>query len=247
MAKYEKHSTDEGKYQSTFDSYGHGEGNGKSRQAVSAHYNKHHSESKPEKKEQKEEELTDFSSDWEPSKKEEEVESVWQNFTTQIPEGQDQVESIPPLAKTILKSAREHGKPKSGKQLKDFYKGQAKMLRYLFGGIIDPLVSWWGRGVTMNPQFNVERTTEEWELFENVSSDWLEYRQITIPVTPDLMMAGTLGFMYVPQFSRIIKNRDPNRRLFSIKGWLARRRQMKEMKKMAKENAFYKEDFKNDL
>ena len=28
MSKVEKHPTDKGKYQSTFDNYGHGEGNG---------------------------------------------------------------------------------------------------------------------------------------------------------------------------------------------------------------------------
>ena len=40
MSKVQKHPTDEGKYQSTFDEYGHGEGNGKSRAAVYKHYAK---------------------------------------------------------------------------------------------------------------------------------------------------------------------------------------------------------------
>ena len=37
MGQVEKHPTDEGKYQSTVDEYGHGPGNGKSRSAVYKH------------------------------------------------------------------------------------------------------------------------------------------------------------------------------------------------------------------
>jgi len=40
MGRAEKHPTDEGKYQSTFDTYGHGEGQGKSRAAVYKHFKK---------------------------------------------------------------------------------------------------------------------------------------------------------------------------------------------------------------
>ena len=40
MSKVEAHPTDEGKYQSSFDTYGHGEGNGKSRAAVYKHHAK---------------------------------------------------------------------------------------------------------------------------------------------------------------------------------------------------------------
>ena len=38
MSKVEKHPTDKGKYQSTFDNYGHGEGNGKSKTAIYKHF-----------------------------------------------------------------------------------------------------------------------------------------------------------------------------------------------------------------
>ena len=40
MSKVKPHPTDKGKYQSTFDKYGHGKGNGKSRAAVYKHYKK---------------------------------------------------------------------------------------------------------------------------------------------------------------------------------------------------------------
>lgn len=40
MSKVEKHPFDEGKYQSTFDTYGHGKGNGKSRNAIYKHAKK---------------------------------------------------------------------------------------------------------------------------------------------------------------------------------------------------------------
>ena len=38
MSKVEPHSSDKGKYQSTFDGYGHGEGNGKSKTAIYKHF-----------------------------------------------------------------------------------------------------------------------------------------------------------------------------------------------------------------
>ena len=44
MPKYEKHDVDEGRYQCPLCDYGHGEGNGKSRQAISSHWNKVHKE-----------------------------------------------------------------------------------------------------------------------------------------------------------------------------------------------------------
>ena len=40
MSKVEKHPTDKGKFQSTFDNYGHGKGNGKSRNAIYKHAKK---------------------------------------------------------------------------------------------------------------------------------------------------------------------------------------------------------------
>ena len=49
MSKVQKHPTDEGKYQSTFDEYGHGKGNGKSRAAVYKHYAKINDSKKVEK------------------------------------------------------------------------------------------------------------------------------------------------------------------------------------------------------
>ena len=40
MSKVEPHPTDKGKFQSTFDDYGHGKGNGKSRNAIYKHAKK---------------------------------------------------------------------------------------------------------------------------------------------------------------------------------------------------------------
>ena len=40
VVKAVKHETDEGKWQSNFDEYGHGEGNGKSRNSIYKHYRK---------------------------------------------------------------------------------------------------------------------------------------------------------------------------------------------------------------
>ena len=56
MSRIEDHPSDEGKYQSTFDSYGHGEGNGKSKTAIYKHY-----KTFKKKEEEKEEVIVDDS------------------------------------------------------------------------------------------------------------------------------------------------------------------------------------------
>ena len=76
MSRIEDHPSDEGKYQSTFDSYGHGEGNGKSKTAIYKHY-----KTFKKKEEEKEEVIVDDSTpesenlDWLTPDDEEEVPS----------------------------------------------------------------------------------------------------------------------------------------------------------------------------
>ncbi len=232
MAKYEKHDTDEKKYQCPDCDYGHGAGNGKSRQAISSHWNKVHKDSRISASTPSEEVDNPDSLEVKESSKPE-----WLRFD--MDEESEDVEtiSISPLAQSFIKGLSRDGRdPQTPKELKQYYQHQGKMLAWFFTGIIDPLMSWYGRTITTNPNFDVKRSAGDIKLLEESSTQWLEYRQIDLPVTPDLIMAATVGSLYVPTIRKIHKNRDPSRPSF-IKRWRQRRALRKAMKMERMKNA----------
>lgn len=219
MSRYEKHDTDEGKFQCPECDYGHGEGNGKSRQAVSSHHKKTHDETV----EKVEETVEDPSLEGD-------ISFSWLDYET--PEVDESTTiSTTPLAETILRGAlaNEGELPKSPKALKEFYKQQGKMLRWVFSGFVDPLFAWWGRGVMADPDFEIKRSSSDWELFEDASASWLEYRGLTVPLTPDVVMLGTVASFYAPVVVKVRAKRDPNRKSW-FQRWRARRAVRKALK-----------------
>ena len=109
------------------------------------------------------------------------------------------------------------------------------MMRWFFNGVVDPLFSWYGKAVTSNEKFEITRNAQEWELFEGISQQWLEYRQIVLPVTPDVMMAGCVGSFYVPQVWNIHKNRDKSK-TFGFRGMYQRWKLKRKLKREARRN-----------
>ena len=229
MAKYEKHETDEKKYQCPECDYGRGEGKGKSRQAVSKHFDTHtdhpliepiiekpspieiegHDDSKPD----------------------------WLSFDMSEEEGEVNTVSISPLASSFIKGMNKDTEaPTTIKEMKDYYDNQGKMLSWVFTGLVDPLISWYGRAITTNPNYKIKRSREDVELLSQSSSQWLEYRQITLPVTPDIIMAATVGSMYAPVFYQLHKKRDPNRPSL-FKRWRMKRALKKALKQERIDNA----------
>lgn len=218
MSKTEKR--DDGKYMCPECDYGHGATPaGKSRQSVTKHWNSKHSEETetsvvPPLLEADKEETFDPDSggpDWlrfdETTHSEQEPETV----------------SVSPLASTLLRGmVSDEAVPKSAKALKEYYQQQGKLMRWIFSGFVDPLMSWYGRGVTGNTEFSVERSANDWTLFEDASSNWLEYRGISVPVTPDFVMAGTIATFYAPVVVKIHNQRDPARPSL-FKKWKTRR------------------------
>lgn len=220
MSRYEKHDADEGKYQCPVCDYGHGQANGKSRQAVSNHHKKAHREPV--------EEIEISPSD---PPLEEDISFSWLDY--EMPEVEDDsTVATSPLADTILRGAlaNENELPKSPKALKEFYRQQGKMMRWLFSGFVDPLFSWWGRGVMADPDFEIKRSSSDWELFEDASASWLEYRGLTVPLTPDVVMLGTVATFYAPVVVKVRAKRDPNRTSW-FQRWRARRAVRKALKK----------------
>jgi len=227
MAKYEKHTTDENKYQCPSCDYSHGPGNGKSRQGVSNHYKRNHIQ---EVEESPSEPLIEV-----PILENLEGEPEWLKFTVEDSDEETSTVSVSPLASTLLRGmVSDEEPPKSPKALREYYKQQGKMLRWIFSGFVDPMFSWWGRGTTGDSEFSVKRSSSDWELFEDASSNWLEYRGMSIPLNPDMIMVGTIASFYIPVVSQVHSKRDPNRITF-FKKWRARRAVKKALKRDRKE------------
>lgn len=249
MAKYEKHSTDEGKYQCPICDYGHGENNGKSRQAVSKHFNALHADLEVNA-------TIIPKDDLEPKNRvdviesqdeviEEEIDTKpntpdWLTFDMSD-EGEEQATiSISPTASTILKGmAKGNEPPKSGKAMREYYQQQGKMMRWVFAGVVDPLFTWYGRSITNDTKFEIKRTNKDWSLFEEVSASWLEYHEWNMPITPDIIMAGTIGSFYAPVLMKINRKRDPAKPSI-LKRFLLRRKLRKQIKKEKEEASTWK-------
>ena len=245
MPKYIPHPRQKGKYMCPVCDYGHAVG--KSRQAVTNHYNKTHmgGDSKDIESKQVEKNVhsSKISSDsTEPpaisidSEDNNDEKPSWLNFDTTPNDEKFEHESLPSIATTVLSQwNKTGGMPRTKENLEMFYKQQAKIMRWFFNGVIDPLVSWYGKSLTSNDKFNISRSPQEWELFEGISQQWLEYRQIVLPVTPDVMMGACIGSFYVPQIYKIQKNRDKSKS-FSPLGIYRRWRLKKRMKAEARRN-----------
>lgn len=240
MAKYEKHSTDEGKYQCPICEYGHGPNNGKSRQSVSKHYNALHAENTP-------------SATIEPKTEKEAIQGVdvnepvfddipdstpeWLSFDMSGEDEESPTVSLSPTAASVLKGmAAGADPPSSPKALKEFYEQQGKMMKWVFAGVVDPLFSWYGKSITTDPDFEIKRSKADWELFEGVSANWLEYHGIQLPVTPDIIFAGTLASFYAPVVIKIHRKRDPSKPSI-FRRFKARRAMRKALKKKKAEAA----------
>ena len=225
MAKYEKHSTDPNKYQCPECDYSHGEGNGKSRQGVSIHFKKTHEniEEIPVEPITEEIRVEEF----------DDTKPEWLNFDMSNEEDESATVSISPLASTLLRGmVSDEEVPKSAKAMKEYYKQQGKMMRWIFSGFVDPIFGWWGKSITADETFEVKRTSSDWELFEDASTNWLEYHGMSIPLTPDMVMVGTIGSFYLPVIATVHRKRDPSR-MSIFKKWRTRRA----LKKALKQNA----------
>lgn len=201
MARYIAHPEIENKFMCSLCDYG---SNGMSRQSVNNHFKKTHTEIEEPEIMIDEEVL--LKADGEPL-----IDPDWMRVRD-TEEGEIKFSSLPPAAKGALKffsSNREP--PKAGSSLKAFYSKQGKMLTWFFRGIIDPLIQAYGRGVMgeKGKDFSIKRSKDEWQLFEGIATEWVEYREVSIPVSPDMLMIGCVGSFYVPPLKVIHQKRDP--------------------------------------
>ena len=237
--KYIKHEYDEGKFQSTIDGYGHGPGNGKSRQAVTKNHNKVESSRTFEPEGSFDVPLVE--SVPESEVKVEEPESTgpdWLNIEFDGAEVGEQVQSIPAPIRGLLGAMSGQQDPhavRTPAQIQAWYAQQARLVRYFLAGIVDPTVSWWMKGITADPDIKIERSHAEWEMTEAVTEQFLQHNQISVMVNPNILMAGMLSALYVPPVVKAVRQRDPNRKS-AIGGFFQRWKKRRAIKKALKEN-----------
>lgn len=222
MPLAEKHPHDENKYQSTFNDYGHGPGNGKSRNAVYKHHKKWiqtesesdfvQSESKPQTEEadfvQSDSVNIDKDSTPEPDFVQDKS-SEWGSISWADDEGTE------PQPRTIPKPLADVAK---GKMKKVSTEATGQMVRFGYVGL-DRMLTHWGRGVMSNPAWAVERSPQDYDALESSTVALLAHYGIEVPLSPLMVWGATVGAAYGPPVMYVRKNADPNR----IKGRFLRR------------------------
>ncbi len=214
MSRVEKHPTDEGKFQSTFDDYGHGEGNGKSRNAIYKRYKKiTQNPAEPEIIE---------------SKKSEDIEITDSHVDDTTPNwgkiewADDSVlEDETNYTKSIPKPLSAMADSKIGKMA---LAAQNQAIRMGFRGL-DRLVTHWGRGVTGSKSWEIKRRESDYDTMTESTEMMLAHYGIQIPVNPLMMWSITMGSAYAPPVAHVLKNRDPLRP--KRKGFFSRFRRKK--------------------
>jgi len=166
----------------------------------------------------------------------------WYSFDMSQDEEDPATISISPGAATVLKNM--HSNPDSvtsPAQLKDFYAQQARMMKWVFKGAVDPLFGWYGRAITADSTFAITRSSSDWKLFEDVSASWLAYREIQLPITPDIIMGGTILSMYAPVLAKVNRKRSPDKPSL-FKRWRTKKMLKKALKADKKEEETWAKD-----
>ena len=208
MSLVEPNPHDEGKYQATFNEYGHGPGNGKSRQAVYKHARKLKSngmtvstgspvsieEPTPPKK-------TTAAHDTEPV---ETPEIEWESITWSDDDAGDVIpHTIPsPLRNMAGQSPRDLMKAKRALQ--------GQFVRWGFMST-DRLVTWWGRGVMADDKWEIERSPQDYDVLETTTTTLMEAYEIEIAINPFVVWGAVVGSAYVPPVMHIRKNAKPGK------------------------------------
>lgn len=206
----------DGKFQCTVCDYGHGEGNGKSRQAVIKHYKKTHNE--------EEEDVIIFSDDTEYEEPEiddsrppptfhepsedgptEEPQHVWLIM-------EDDEEDEPTTAarlrgpiRDFLKGLRIHSQsagdaPMSAAELRAERQVHHRLLTWAWMGI-DRLYTLWGRMMLGSREYEFAKSPGENAILATASLDSLAYHGIDVNrvLNPDVVLAITVGTFYGPE------------------------------------------------
>lgn len=217
MSLVQKHPTDKNKYQSAFDTYGHGEGNGKSRNAIYKHAKKLKSQNLFPEEEKIEEPIIETAQNKEKEKVEEDK---WGSISW----ADDTPETIIPktIPDPIKKLSKNKGAPLNSKST-------GTMIRMGFAGL-DRMLSRYGQGVMSKPNWKIERNPEDYDALEESTLAVMEHYNVQIPISPVLVWGATVTSAYAPPIAHIRKNADPNRKRNNIFSKLFSRFRKKKVK-----------------
>ena len=209
MSKAIPHPTDEGKWMCSICDYGHGEGNGKSRNAVYKHWNKHHKNSDSISIEV-EEVSTVFEEDIENADfvQSDDVPFEWGSIGWGEPEEGEEV--VPKTIPSVF--AESLNRPNTALSAA----GTKQVLRMAFIGL-DRLITHWGRGVMSDRNWQIERHPQDYDTLQDSTWAVMQHYGVAVNVSPVAAWAATVGTAYVPPIVHIQKNADPNRRRNFVK------------------------------
>tara|TARA_R100001463_G_scaffold25105_2_gene59618 strand:+ start:4273 stop:5004 length:732 start_codon:yes stop_codon:yes gene_type:complete len=206
MARAVKHPNDKGKYQSTFDNYGHGKGNGKSRAAVYKHHKKFMETTSQNVEEsplienitsQNVEESKEIENN--SSQNVEEINSDWEDIEWLNESDEDGLPS--PTIPTPIRKLSEGGAALSVAQRAT----QGKLVRWAYMGI-DRGLTHWGRGVTQQPNWEIKRHPMDYDALEGATMHMMDANGISINLSPNLVFMTVVGSAYIPPVSYVAKN-----------------------------------------
>ena len=231
MALAEKHPTDEGKWQSTFDKYGHGAGNGKSRNAVYKYAKKQESRTSPKKESPKlpKSDLSETgsqSSDSENTKSgpdNEEPDFVQEFIENDTKWGSvswaDDGEDLDDIqAATIPKPIADIAR---GKDSRINMEATGQFVRYGYMAL-DRMITHWGRGVTGDTSYSLSRRPSDYDALESATVAAMAHYGIEIPISPLLVLGATVTAAYAPPIIHIQRHKDPNRRTGVVRRFFGR-------------------------
>ena len=236
VALAEPHPIDEGRWQATFSEYGHGEGQGKSRNAVYKHAKSLRKKgqfpeaemptveisSETEKKSEKSsnskrdtESRSNYTKSAEPDFVQNDGDSDpnWDSI-----EWADDEPDEPVQTRTIPKPLSDVAK---GKQMEVNADAMASMIRFGYVAL-DRMVTHWGRGTMNDSTWTLERLPEDYDALEASTVAMLNHYGIEVPMSPVLVWGATVGAAYGPPIVYVQRHADPRQRRAGIRSFLAR-------------------------
>lgn len=189
---------EDGKYQCSDCEYGHDVG--KSRQAVYKHWNAVHAEQ------------VQINNEVEPIEEqtipiEETEEDEWSTISWLSPD--EEAEVIP---NTIPSPMRKLAQAQGDAALTAAQRVMEKsLIRYSFMGL-DRLVSWYGRSVMTDQDWELKRSHQDYDVLQDTTIGLLDAYGIRVPASPWMIWGTVVGSAYVPPIVHIQKNADPSKR-----------------------------------
>lgn len=116
--------------------------------------------------------------------------------------------SPPPKARTIPKPLSEMA---SGNLGAVSMQAQGQVIRFAFMSL-DRMLTHYGRGVMNKPEWEIERTPEDYDTLEQSTVMLMEHYGVSLAVSPLMVWTATVGTAYAPPIMHIRKNADPSRK-----------------------------------